>query len=166
MADKVKVTIEGKVYEVAAGSNVLQAVLDAGQVIPHFCYHEALGAVGSCRLCACQIAPAADKPARLEMSCMVRAAEGMVVTVNEPYASNFRRQVIEDLMLNHPHDCPVCDEGGECMLQDMTVLSEHQHRRNRFSKRTWNNQYLGPLIHHEMNRCITCYRCTRYYKEY
>lgn len=166
MADKVKITIEGVVREVDAGANVLQAVLDAGQIIPHFCYHEALGAVGSCRLCACQISPGADKPARLEMSCMVRASEGMIVTVNEPYAKNFRRQVIEDLMLNHPHDCPVCDEGGECMLQDMTVLSEHQHRRNRFGKRTWTNQYLGPTIHHEMNRCITCYRCVRYYKDY
>ena len=119
MADKVKILIEGVEREVDPGRNVLQVILDEGLVIPHFCYHEALGAVGSCRLCACQIAPAADKPARLEMSCMVRPTEGMIVTVNEAYAKNFRRQVIEDLMLNHPHDCPVCDEGGECMLQDM-----------------------------------------------
>ncbi len=166
MADKVKIVLEGVTREVEAGKNLLQVVLDEGLVIPHFCYHEALGAVGSCRLCACQVAPGEDKPSRLEMTCMVRAAEGMIVNVNEAYAKNFRRQVIEDLMLNHPHDCPVCDEGGECMLQDMTVLSEHQHRRNRFGKRTWHNQNLGPLIHHEMNRCITCYRCVRYYREY
>lgn len=166
MADKIKITLEGVTREVEAGKNLLQVVLDEGMLIPHFCYHEALGAVGSCRLCACQVSPGPDKPSRLEMTCMVRAAEGMIVNVNEAYAKNFRRQVIEDLMLNHPHDCPVCDEGGECMLQDMTVLSEHQHRRNRFAKRTWHNQYLGPLIHHEMNRCITCYRCVRYYREY
>lgn len=166
MAEKVKITIDGVVREVDAGKNVLQAILDDGQIIPHFCYHEALGPAGACRLCACMIAPAADKPARLEMSCMVRAAEGMVITVNDDYAFKFRKQVIEDLMLNHPHDCPVCDEGGECMLQDMTVLSQHQHRRNRFGKRTWVNQDLGPFIHHEMNRCITCYRCVRYYRDY
>ena len=166
MAETVKITIDGTDYDVPAGKNVLQAILDAGHVLPHFCYHEALGAVGSCRLCAAMVAPGADKPGRLDMTCMCRVVEGMVVTVNDPYAKGFRKQVIEDLMLNHPHDCPVCDEGGECMLQDMTVLSEHQHRRNRFKKRTWRNQYLGPGIHHEMNRCITCYRCVRYYRDY
>lgn len=166
MAEKVKITIDGVTREVDADTNVLQAILNEGQVIPHFCYHEALGAAGACRLCACMIAPGEDKPARLEMSCMVKVADGMVVNVNDDYASKFRKQVIEDLMLNHPHDCPVCDEGGECMLQDMTVLSEHQHRRNRFSKRTWVNQDLGPFIHHEMNRCIQCYRCVRYYRDY
>lgn len=166
MSEKVKITIDGVVREVDAGSNVLQAILDDGQVIPHFCYHEALGPAGACRMCACMIAPGADKPARLEMSCMVRASEGMIINVNDDYAKKFRKQVSEDLMLNHPHDCPVCDEGGECMLQDMTVLTEHQHRRNRFPKRTWVNQDLGPFIHHEMNRCIQCYRCVRYYRDY
>src|SRR5690606_2112673 len=136
MADKVKITIDGEVREVDAGTNVLQAILNEGQIIPHFCYHEALGPAGACRMCACMIAPGADKPARLEMSCMVRASEGMIVNVNDDYAQKFRKQVSEDLMLNHPHDCPVCDEGGECMLQDMTVLTEHQHRRDRFPKRT------------------------------
>lgn len=166
MADKVKITIDGQEWEVEAGKNLLQCILDAGQVVPHFCYHEALGAVGSCRLCAAIVAPAADKPGRLDMTCMVRAADGMVINVNDDYAVKFRKQLIEDLMLNHPHDCPVCDEGGECMLQDMTVLSKHQHRRTRFPKRTWKNQYLGPFVHHEMNRCITCYRCVRYYRDY
>lgn len=166
MADKVKITIDGEVREVDANTNVLQAILNEGQIIPHFCYHEALGPAGACRLCACMIAPAADKPARLEMSCMVNVADGMVINVNDDYAFKFRKQVIEDLMLNHPHDCPVCDEGGECMLQDMTVLSQHQHRRDRFAKRSWVNQDLGPFVHHEMNRCIQCYRCVRYYRDY
>lgn len=166
MADKVKITIDGVVREVDAGTNVLQAILNEGQVIPHFCYHEALGPAGACRLCACMISPGEDKPARLEMSCMVKASEGMVVNVMDDYAFKFRKQVLEDLMLNHPHDCPVCDEGGECMLQDMTVLTQHQHRRDRFAKRTWVNQDLGPFVHHEMNRCIQCYRCVRYYRDY
>ena len=69
-------------------------------------------------------------------------------------------------MLNHPHDCPVCDEGGECHLQDMTVMTGHDYRRYEFDKRTFRNQYLGPLVNHEMNRCIQCYRCVRYYREY
>ena len=69
-------------------------------------------------------------------------------------------------MLNHPHDCPVCDEGGECHLQDMTVMTGHNYRRTRFEKRTFHNQYLGPFVYHEMNRCIQCYRCVRFYREY
>lgn len=166
MSEKVRIVIEGKTLEVPAGKNILQVCLDEGHIVPHFCYHEALGAVGACRLCAAMVAPAVDKPARLEMTCMTRASEGMIVSVNDTYASQFRKGLIEELMLNHPHDCPVCDEGGECMLQDMTVMGQHQHRRTREPKRTWDNQDLGPLIHHEMNRCITCYRCVRYYSEY
>jgi hypothetical protein len=69
-------------------------------------------------------------------------------------------------MLNHPHDCPVCDEGGECHLQDMTLMTGHVYRRKRFDKRTYRNQYLGPFIKHEMNRCIECYRCVRYYRDF
>lgn len=166
MADTAKITIDGTQYEAPAGANLLQFCVERGLLVPHFCWHEALGPVGSCRLCAAMIAMAPDKPARLDMTCMTRIADGMVVRVNDDYARNFRRQVIEDLMLNHPHDCPVCDEGGECMLQDMTVLSEHAHRRTRFPKHAWRNQDLGPLIWHEMNRCITCYRCVRYYRDY
>ncbi len=166
MSELVKISIDGQEYQVPAGANLLQVCLDLGLMVPHFCYHEALGPAGSCRLCAAMVAPSAEKPAQLVMTCMTKVSEGMVVKIQDPYAKDFRRGVIEYLMLNHPHDCPVCDEGGECMLQDMTVLSEHIHRRSRFPKRTWRNQYLGPLIHHEMNRCITCYRCVRFYREY
>ena len=80
--------------------------------------------------------------------------------------AEFRAAIIEWLMLNHPHDCPVCDEGGECHLQDMTVMTGHDYRRYRFEKRTYRNQYLGPFINHEMNRCIQCYRCVRFYRDY
>lgn len=166
MSAKIKITVNGVMHEAEAGRNILQILLDLGIMLPHFCYHEALGAAGACRLCAAMISPGAGKPARLEMACMTRAEDGMIVDITNPQAVDFREKLIEELMLNHPHDCPVCDEGGECMLQDMTVLCRHQHRRNRFPKRTWRNQDLGPHIHHEMNRCITCYRCVRFYRDY
>ncbi len=93
-------------------------------------------------------------------------SEGMIISTNDPEVKAFRASVIESLMTNHPHDCPICDEGGECHLQDMTVMTGHDYRRFDFKKRTYNNQYLGPFIHHEMNRCIQCYRCVRFYRDY
>ena len=100
------------------------------------------------------------------MACMTPAAEGTRISIDDPEALAFRAAVIECLMLNHPHDCPVCDEGGECHLQDMTVMTGHDYRRYEFDKRTFRNQNLGPLVNHEMNRCIQCYRCVRYYRDY
>ena len=100
------------------------------------------------------------------MSCMTPAAEGTRISIDDPEAAEFRAGIIEGLMLNHPHDCPVCDEGGECHLQDMTVMTGHDYRRYEFDKRTFRNQNLGPLVNHEMNRCIQCYRCVRYYRDY
>ena len=100
------------------------------------------------------------------MACMTPAADGTRISIDDPEAREFRGSVIEWLMVNHPHDCPVCDEGGECHLQDMTVMTGHDYREFRFRKRTHRNQYLGPFINHEMNRCIQCYRCVRFYREY
>jgi len=100
------------------------------------------------------------------MACMEPVVEGLRISIEDPEAREFRAAVIEWLMTNHPHDCPVCDEGGECHLQDMTVMTQHNYRRYRFNKRTHKNQYLGPFINHEMNRCIACYRCVRYYRDY
>ncbi len=162
-----KVTIDGKAYELPAGRNLLHAVLSQHLELPYFCWHPALGSVGSCRLCALiQYADADDDRGRLQMACMVPVQDGMRVSINAPFAADFRKQVIEWLMENHPHDCPVCEEGGECHLQDMTVMTGHTSRRYRGRKRTWRNQHLGPFIGHEMNRCITCYRCVRYYRDY
>ena len=100
------------------------------------------------------------------MACMTPAADGTRISIADPEAAAFRASVIEWLMTNHPHDCPVCEEGGECHLQDMTVMTGHAYRRYRFTKRTHRNQYLGPFINHEMNRCIACYRCVRFYRDY
>jgi NADH-quinone oxidoreductase subunit G len=107
-----------------------------------------------------------DETGRIEMACMTPVAEGQRVELADPEAHEMRARVIEWLMVNHPHDCAVCEEGGACHLQDMTVATGHHKRRYRFTKRTHRNQDLGPLLTHEMNRCIACYRCTRFYRGY
>ncbi len=159
-----KLIIDGRQIEVDKGTLVIDAAEQLGIMIPRFCYHEALGNVGACRLCAVMFE---DGPVKgLRMSCMEKARDDMVVSTNHPEAVAFREAVIEWLMVNHPHDCPVCDEGGHCLLQDMTVSGGHGQRRYWGKKRTYADQNLGPLVQHEMNRCIHCYRCVRYYREY
>lgn len=161
------ISIDGKRYEVEDGSNVLEAVLGLGLDLPYFCWHPAMGSVGSCRQCALlQFQNADDDRGRIVMGCMTQVTDGMLLSLSDTRAKAFRADVIEALMTNHPHDCPVCAEGGECHLQDMTVMSGHRDRRYNGLKNTHVNQDLGPLIHHEMNRCIACYRCVRYYQDY
>jgi NADH-quinone oxidoreductase subunit G len=159
--------IDGKQYEVGAEDNLLHACLSQGLDIPYFCWHPALGSVGACRQCAVkQYRDANDHVGRIVMACMTPSADGTRISIADEEARQFRAGVIEWLMTNHPHDCPVCEEGGHCHLQDMTVMTGHASRRYRFTKRTHKNQYLGPFINHEMNRCIACYRCVRYYNDY
>jgi len=159
-----KLIIDNIDVEVPDGTTVLEAARKLGIVIPHFCYHPALGSVGACRLCAMKFL---DGPVKgIQMSCMVEARDGMVVSTTDTEAARLRSLVIEWLMINHPHDCPVCDEGGECLLQDYTVAGGHGVRRFTGRKRTFIPQYLGDYVEHEMNRCIECYRCVRYYQEY
>lgn len=146
------------------GTNVLEAARSIGITIPHFCWHPALGKAGACRVCAVKML---DGPVKgLQMSCMLPVQDGMVVSTTDQEAQALRKSVIEWLMINHPHDCPVCDEGGECQLQDFTIAGGHGIRRYDGRKRTYINQYLGQQIEHEMNRCIQCYRCVRFYQEY
>ncbi|SES91775.1 NADH-quinone oxidoreductase subunit NuoG [Thorsellia anophelis] len=159
--------VDGKEYEVNGSDNLLQACLSLGLDIPYFCWHPALGSVGACRQCAVkQYANPEDTRGRLVMSCMTPAADNTFISIDDNEAKVFRESIVEWLMTNHPHDCPVCEEGGNCHLQDMTVMTGHSFRRYRFTKRTHQNQELGPFISHEMNRCIACYRCVRYYKDY
>ena len=163
----VKIRIDGKDYEAKPEKNLLETCLSIGIDIPHFCFHPALGSVGACRLCAVKkFMNKDDRKGRLVMSCMEPVTEGLIVSVDDPDAKAFRASVIESLMTNHPHDCPVCDEGGECHLQDMTIMTGHTYRRFDFKKRTYKDQNLGPFINHEMNRCIQCYRCVRFYGDY
>ena len=159
--------IDGKEYEVDGTMNLLEACLSLGLDIPYFCWHPALGSVGACRQCAVKVYQNADdKRGRLVMSCMSPVSDGAYISIEDDEAEKFRKAVLEFLMVNHPHDCPVCEEGGNCHLQDMTAMTGHSYRKYRFNKRTHNNQELGPFINHEMNRCIACYRCVRYYKDY
>jgi len=159
-----KLTIDDRAIEVAAGTKVIEAAAQLGIMIPRFCYHPALGPVGACRVCAVKVL---EGPAKgIQMSCMLDAADGMRVSTTDAEAVEFRRYVIEWLMMNHPHDCPVCDEGGHCLLQDMTVSGGHGIRRFPGRKRTYPDQDLGPLVQHEMNRCIHCYRCSRFYQQH
>jgi NADH-quinone oxidoreductase subunit G len=159
--------VDGKPHEVDGADNLLRACLSLGLDIPYFCWHPALGSVGACRACAVkQYANADDKRGRIVMSCMTPSTDNTYISIDDEEAKAFRKSVVEWLMTNHPHDCPVCEEGGHCHLQDMTVMTGHNQRRYRFTKRTHQNQDLGPFINHEMNRCIACYRCVRYYKDY
>ena len=156
--------IDNKPYTVAGGQNLLQACLGLGFDLPYFCWHPALHSVGACRQCAVIVfRDERDTQGKIVMSCMTPVREGLRLSVDDPRAREFRHGVIELLMVGHPHDCPVCDEGGECHLQDMTVLTGHAVRRYRFAKRTFVNQDLGPFVAHEMNRCIQCHRCVRFY---
>ena len=159
--------IDNRPYEVDESENLLQQCLTLGFDLPYFCWHPALGSVGACRQCAVkQFKDEHDTKGKIVMACMTAAKDGMRISITDPEAHEFRQSITEWMMVNHPHDCPVCDEGGECHLQDMVVMTGHLYRRFRGLKRTFRNQNLGPLVNHEMNRCIQCYRCTRFYRDY
>lgn len=159
--------IDNEPRQADSKQNLLHVCLSLGYDLPYFCWHPALGSVGACRQCAVkQFRNEQDTTGKLVMSCMTPAAEGTRISISDAEAVAFRSAVIQGLMQNHPHDCPVCDEGGECHLQDMTVMTGHRSRSYSFGKRTFRNQYLGPLVNHEMNRCIQCQRCVRFYREY
>lgn len=163
----VTIHLDGRPFSVEAGQSLLPVCLSLGRNLPYFCWHPAMGSVGACRQCAVkQFKDENDQHGRLVMACMTAVGDGMRFSIEDEEARAFRAGIIEGLMLNHPHDCPVCDEGGQCHLQDMTLMTGHDYRRMRFPKRTFRNQYLGPFLNHEMNRCIQCYRCVRFYREY
>ncbi|MEO5599521.1 MAG: NADH-quinone oxidoreductase subunit NuoG [Cyclobacteriaceae bacterium] len=159
--------IDDKPYEVKPGKNVLETCLALGFNLPYFCWHPSLGSIGACRQCAIKVFKnEEDKTGRIIMSCMEPVLDKQRISISDSEATAFRANVIESLMTNHPHDCAVCDEGGSCHLQDMTVMTGHAYRRYQYKKRTYQNQNLGPFINHEMNRCIQCYRCVRFYRDY
>ncbi|URJ25428.1 NADH-quinone oxidoreductase subunit NuoG [Candidatus Blochmannia ocreatus (nom. nud.)] len=166
----VSIYIEGQKYLVENSKNILEVCLSLGFDIPYFCWHPVLGSIGACRQCAVKqyanIEQYNSGSGNIVMSCMTSISPGNFFILFDDEVKEFRKNIIELLMINHPHDCPVCEEGGNCHLQDVTVMVSQTYRRYRFSKRTHYNQYLGPLISHEMNRCITCYRCIRYYQDY
>jgi NADH-quinone oxidoreductase subunit G len=159
--------VDSTPYQVKPGENLLKTCIGLGFDLPYFCWHPAMHSVGACRQCAVkQFKDEKDTKGGIVMACMTPVSDGMRISIDDPEARRFRASVIEWFMTNHPHDCPVCDEGGECHLQDMTVMTGHSYRRFRFNKRTHVNQDLGPFVTHEMNRCISCYRCARFYNDY
>jgi NADH-quinone oxidoreductase subunit G len=159
--------IDNVAHEASMDRNILEVCLSLGLDLPYFCWHPAMGSVGACRQCAVKVFfGEKDTKGRLVMACMTPVVKDMRISIADREAREFRAGVIQGLMQSHPHDCPVCDEGGECHLQDMTVMTGHDYRGYSFPKRTFRNQYLGPFLNHEMNRCIQCYRCVRFYQEY
>ncbi len=157
-----KVTIDGITVEVANGSTILQAAEQAGIEIPRFCYHERLSIAGNCRMCLVEVEKAPPKPIA---SCGYPVAEGMVVHTDSKMVRNARRGVMEFLLINHPLDCPICDQGGECDLQDQAMGYGMDHTRYAENKRAVPDKNLGPLVKTSMNRCIHCTRCIRFITE-
>ena len=157
-----KVTVDGLELEVPAGATVLQACEMAGKEIPRFCYHERLSIAGNCRMCLVEVAPGPPKP---QASCALPATEGQVIRTDTPMVKKAREWVMEFLLINHPLDCPICDQGGECDLQDQSVAYGRGASRFEENKRAVTEKYMGPLVKTVMTRCIQCTRCVRFAEE-
>jgi NADH-quinone oxidoreductase subunit G len=156
-----KLTIDGREVEVAPGTTVFQAAQLLGIEIPHFCYHERLAIAGNCRMCLVE----QEKAPKPIASCAMPAADGMVIHTRSPKAEKARKGVMEFLLINHPLDCPICDQGGECDLQDEAMAYGFDRSRFEENKRAVRDKNFGPLIKTSMNRCIHCTRCVRFITE-
>ena len=165
--DTVTFTIDGRTLTVPKGKTVLQAAIEAGIQLPYYCYHPGIGVEGSCRVCLVKI----EKMPKLQVSCSVTAADGMVVYTNTPEVAQARAGVFEFLLINHPLDCPVCDKGGECPLQDYSYTHGPTRSRWEFRRRTFDGEGVsadvdfGPTLMLNRNRCILCTRCVRFMRE-
>ena len=156
-----KVTIDGQELEVAAGTTILQACQQAGIEISHFCYHERLNIAGNCRMCLVEV----EKSPKPVASCAMPVAEGNVILTQSDKAKKARHGVMEMLLINHPLDCPICDQGGECDLQDQAMAYGFDRGRYVENKRAVRDKDFGPLVATSMNRCIHCTRCIRFLTE-
>jgi NADH-quinone oxidoreductase subunit G len=157
-----KVTVDGVELEVPQGATVLQACELSGKEIPRFCYHERLSIAGNCRMCLVEVAPGPPKP---QASCALPAADGQTIRTDTPMVKKAREGVMEFLLINHPLDCPICDQGGECDLQDQAMAYGRGFTRYEENKRAIDDKYFGPIIKTSMNRCIQCTRCMRFSSE-
>src|SRR5947209_1168820 len=153
-----KVTIDGQEIEVAPGTTILQACQQAGIEIPHFCYHERLMIAGNCRMCLVEV----ERSPKPVASCAMPVADGNIIHTDSPTAIKARRGVMEMLLINHPLDCPICDQGGECDLQDQAMAYGFDRGRFDENKRAVRDKDFGPLVKTSMNRCIHCTRCIRF----
>src|ERR1700750_2020808 len=157
-----KVTVDGVEIEVPNGATVLEAGHWAGKEPPRFCYHERLSIAGTCRMCLVEVKPGPPKP---QASCALPAAENQEIFTNTPMVQKARKGVMEFLLINHPLDCPICDQGGECDLQDQAMGYGRDDTRYHENKRAVEEKYMGPVIKTVMNRCIQCTRCVRFITE-
>ena len=157
-----KVTVDGQEIDAPDGATVLQACELAGKEIPRFCYHERLSIAGNCRMCLVEVKPGPPKP---QASCALPATEGQEIRTDTPMVKTAREGVMEFLLINHPLDCPICDQGGECDLQDQSVAYGRGGSRYEENKRAVTEKYMGPLIKTVMTRCIHCTRCVRFSEE-
>jgi NADH-quinone oxidoreductase subunit G len=154
--------VNGKDIEFDNGMTVLQVAELAGEEIPRFCYHERLSIAGNCRMCLVEVKPGPPKP---QASCALPAADGQEIITNSPMVEKARKGVMEFLLINHPLDCPICDQGGECDLQDQSMGYGRDESRYQENKRAVEEKYMGPLIKTVMTRCIQCTRCVRFITE-
>ena len=157
----VKLTINNKTLDVENGITVLQACEIAGIEVPRFCYHERLSIAGNCRMCLVEM----ENSGKPVASCAMPVAEGMNIKTNSELVEKARNGVMEFLLINHPLDCPICDQGGECDLQDQAMAYGQGFSRFNEGKRAVSNKNLGPLIKTHMTRCIHCTRCVRFNEE-
>ncbi|NMM46034.1 NADH-quinone oxidoreductase subunit G [Rhodospirillaceae bacterium KN72] len=158
----ITVKINGEEHEVEQGMTVLQACEQAGVEIPRFCYHERLSVAGNCRMCLVEVKPGPPKPAA---SCALPVAPNQEIFTDTPMVHKARNGVMEFLLINHPLDCPICDQGGECDLQDQAMAYGRGGSRYHENKRAVKDKYMGPLINTIMTRCIHCTRCVRFSAE-
>lgn len=156
-----KLTVNGKEVEIEEGSSVLQACERAGEEIPVFCYHARLNIAGNCRMCLVEM----DHSPKPIASCAMPVREGMAIRTDTPMVAKARKGVLEFLLINHPLDCPICDQGGECDLQDITMAYGPDNSRFTENKRAVEDKDFGPLIKTCMTRCIQCTRCVRFANE-
>ena len=156
-----KLIVDGIEVEVENGATLLQACEEAGAEIPRFCYHERLSIAGNCRMCLVEV----EKSPKPVASCAMPAADGMVVHTKTEQVKRAREGVMEFLLINHPLDCPICDQGGECDLQDQSMAYGVDGSRFHENKRAVEEKYMGPLVKTVMTRCIHCTRCIRFSQE-
>ncbi|MFO0457014.1 MAG: 2Fe-2S iron-sulfur cluster-binding protein, partial [Alphaproteobacteria bacterium] len=154
--------IDGQEVEFTPGESVIQVCDRVGVEIPRFCYHEKLHIAGNCRMCLVEVKPGPPKP---QASCALPAADKMEVFTTTPMVKKAREGVMEFLLINHPLDCPICDQGGECDLQDQAMAYGMGESRYREHKRAVEDKYMGPLIKTQMTRCIHCTRCIRFVED-
>ena len=157
----VEIEIDGRKTEVADGSTVMDAAHQLGIFVPHFCYHKKLSIAANCRMCLVQV----EKAPKPLPACATPVTNGMKVFTHSEAAVKAQKGVMEFLLINHPLDCPICDQGGECQLQDLSVGYGQSASRYQEEKRVVVNKNLGPLIATDMTRCIHCTRCVRFTQE-